>query len=66
MNGRENRHRAFVQPLAMETLPRARGSLKAPLDDGIVRVEFQVLPLLMEEGICLHLEVWQESWPNFR
>ena len=24
------------------------------------------LSLLVEEGICLPLEVWQDSWPNFK
>ena len=41
---------------------------------GVVRAEFWVLSLslslslslLVEEGICLPLEVRQESWPNFK
>ena len=52
--------------------PRARaGPLKAPLDDCVgivvcvVRTELRVLSLSVE-GICLPLEVWQESWPNFK
>ena len=41
---------------------------------GVVRTELRVvslslslsLSLSMEEAICLPLEVWQESWSNFR
>ena len=52
----------------MEKLPRARGPLEALLNDCVcvVRAMLQVPSLSMEEGICLPLEVWQESWPNFK
>ena len=33
---------------------------------GVVRAVIRVLSLLVEEGICLPLGVWQESWTNFR
>ena len=33
---------------------------------GVIRAELWVLSLSMEEGICLPLAVWQESWPNFK
>ena len=33
---------------------------------GVVHVELRVLSLSVEEGICLPLTVWQESWPNFK
>ena len=32
----------------------------------VVRTELRVLSLLVEEGICLPLAMWQESWPNFK
>ena len=54
----------------MATLLRAQGSLEAPLDNDVVRAVLRVLSLSLslsvEEGICLPLEVWRESWPNFR
>ena len=44
------------------------GALEAPLDNGVVRAVLRVLSLSLsvEEGICLPLEVWRESWPNFK
>ena len=54
---------------------RVRGAHWRPLsvivwfDSGSLVQSFKCslsLSLSMEEGICLPLEVWQESWPNFR
>ena len=55
----ENRQ-AFIRPLAMVTLLHALGSLKALLE------EFRVLSLSWWRKVGLPLEVWQESWPNFK
>ena len=33
---------------------------------GVVRAELRVLSLSVEEGICLPLAIWQESWPNLK
>ena len=59
-------------PPTMAMLPaHARGLLEAPLDDCVrvvvcvVHAGLRVLSLLVK-GICLPLEVWQESWPNFK
>ena len=45
---------AFIRPPTVATLPRAQGPLEAPLDDMaaryVLRVELQVLSLLVEEG----------------
>ena len=45
----------------MATLPHARDLLEAFLDNGVVCAVLLVLFLSMEEGICLPVEVWQES-----
>ena len=63
----ENRRRAFIQPPTVVMFPHARGPLEAPLDDcAVVYAKLQVLSFSMKECICLPLEVWQESWPNFK
>ena len=49
--------------------PYAREARWMPLSItacSVVRVKLRVLSLLVEEGICLPLEVWQESWPIFK
>jgi len=51
---------------------RARGPLEAPLDNAISAwcscgaSGALALSLSAEEGRCLPLVVWQESWPDFR
>ena len=35
-------------------------------DGGVVHIGLWVLSLLVEEGICLPLVIWQESRPNFK
>ena len=67
----EHRRRGFVQPPIVATLLCAQGLLKAPLDNrcgsrGVLGAFSLSLSLLVEEGICLPLEVRQESWPNFK
>ena len=62
----KNCRRAFVRPPTMATLLHTQDPLEALLNDHVVCIELWVLSLLVEEGICLPLEVWQESWPNFR
>ena len=59
-------HRAFIRPPTVVTLPCIQGPVEAPLDNGVIRVELLVLSLSRERKVGLPLEVWQESWPNFR
>ena len=70
----ENRQ-AFIGPFAVATLLHAWGPLEAPLDDLTIGCPCGVssalslslsLSLSRWRKVGLPLEVWQESWPNFK
>ena len=48
-------HWVFVRPLAVVTLPCARGPLEAPLDNGVVCAELRVLSLSLGKGRLVYL-----------
>ena len=52
-------------PLTGLHSPPTMAMLPAHVVVCVVHAGLRVLSLLVE-GICLPLEVWQESWPNFK